>query len=137
MSLYFTITGEVMLFELASCAAAARRCDRSFCRYLRKRIKVISVLRLARTATASSASDTHTHIRVRSQSQNLGEKEQQEVVARKDQIHSPFLGHHQNALHQHALGDLRANALEQAQHALIGVDELQYLPEAFEGLAKP
>lgn len=42
--LYFTITGDVRFFEAANCAAAASRCDRSFCRYLIKRMNTSSVL---------------------------------------------------------------------------------------------
>lgn len=42
--LYFTITGDVRFFEAASCAAAATRWDRRFCRYLKKRMNMSSVL---------------------------------------------------------------------------------------------
>jgi hypothetical protein len=50
------------------------------------------------------------------------------------QLHS-LLGHHQEALHQQALQDLRANALEQAAGAFVHDDVVHDFDEGLEGLA--
>jgi hypothetical protein len=49
----------------------------------------------------------------------------------------PLLGHHQDALDQQALEDLRPDALEQAQRPFVLNDKLHNLDEALERLPLP
>lgn len=49
--------------------------------------------------------------------------------------HIPFFCHHEDALHQDTLGNLRRNTLEKTKPSLVLNNELHNLNEAVEGLA--
>jgi hypothetical protein len=52
-------------------------------------------------------------------------------------FNSPLLRHHQDALDEETLEDLRTDSLEEPQGAFPIQDEFDHLAEAFEGLAIP